>query len=150
MKHAAVLMLCLAAGAQAQVIGDSKQAVGGGGRSVIIAKDKPEKPFYGPTWMTSKMIYTGPGRVIERIKDGDQVILVVLSDQPDGSRNLLLAGYPDAANVAVDEFAACIAVAGPIRDDLGERRLFYFFSKDDINDQIKAAFEQTYPGVSYR
>lgn len=150
MKHAAVLIVCLAAGAQAQVIKDSIQTVGGGGRSAIIGGNKEEKPYYGPTWMTDKMVYTGPGRVVERIKDGDQVILRVESRQKEGARDILLAGYPDAANVAVDELAACIAVAGPIRDDLGDRRLFYFFSKDDINDQIKTAFEQNHPGVSYR
>lgn len=131
----------------AQVLSDSLTKVGGGGRAVYIGQDKPQKPFYGPTWMTPKMIYTGPGRVIERIKDKEQVILVVASQQPDGPRDILLAGYPDAANVAVDELAACIAVMGPIRDDLGARRVFYFFSKDDINDQIKTEFHQKYPDV---
>lgn len=135
---------------QSQVISDGLQKVGGGGRSVAIAGDRAAKPFYGPTWMTSKMIYTGPGRVIQRIQDKDQIILVVSSQQPDGTRDILLAGYPDAANIAVDETALCIAVMGPVRDDLGARRIFYFFSKDDINDQIKSAFEQRHPGVPYR
>ena len=140
----------LALPCQAQVISDSLQKVGGGGRSVVIAGDRPAPPFYGPTWMSQKMIYTGPGKVIDRIKDKDQIILVVSSQQPGGPRDILLAGYPDAANVAVDETALCIAVMGPIRDDLGSRRIFYFFSKDDINDEIKTAFEQRHPGVSYR
>lgn len=134
----------------AQTLSDGVSKVGGGGRSVFIAKEKPERLFYGPTWMTPKMIYTGPGRVIQRIMDKDEVILVVSSQQPDGTRDILLAGYPDAANVAVDEAAACIAVMGPIRDDLGARRIFYFFSKDDITNEIKAAFEQRHPGVPYR
>jgi len=150
-KTATLLAMALAAlPCHAQTISDSKQKVGGGGRSYTIAQDRPAKPYYGPTWMTPKMIYTGPGKVIERIKDKDQVILVVSTQQPDGPRNVLLAGYPDAANVAVDELAACIAVTGPIRDDLNSRRVFYFFSKDDINDEIKAAFEQRHAGVPYR
>lgn len=140
----------LALPCHAQVISDSLQKVGGGGRSVAIAGDRAAKPFYGPTWMTSKMIYTGPGRVIQRIQDKDQIILVVSSQQPDGTRDILLAGYPDAANIAVDETAPCVAVMGPVRNDLGARRIFYFFSKDDINDEIKSAFEQRHPGVPYR
>lgn len=151
-KLAAVLgITCfLAWSAHTQVISDGLQKVGGGGRSVAIAGDRAAKPFYGPTWMTSKMIYTGPGRVIQRIQDKDQIILVVSSQQPDGTRDILLAGYPDAANIAVDETAPCVAVMGPVRDDLGARRIFYFFSKDDINDEIKSAFEQRHPGVPYR
>lgn len=152
MKHVVVLALIFLSSisCHAQVLSDSLTKVGGGGRAVVIGNDKPQKPYYGPTWMSSKMIYTGPGRVIDRIKDKQEVILVVSSSQPDGPRDILVAGYPDAANVAVDEIALCIAVMGPIRDDLGSRRIFYFFSKDDINDQIKTAFEQRHPGVPYR
>ena len=152
-KPATVLAIALAAlPCHAQVYRDSKQAVGGGGRSVLIPTDAAlaaEKARLEiPAGMTPKMVWATPGKVLARHKQDGKIILEISyakkTDDGEESGTYLVADHPDAPYVAVNEEARCIIVPGPIRDDFEGRRLYYFFDKKEVNDRNKIQFMARY------
>jgi len=163
MKRAAVLGLaCLSAfPALAQRYSDPIQSVGGGGRSVYIPTDadlakaeadRKERARLAaiPKGMTPKMIWLERGKILQRQKDKDGSTLLWLTyikRMPDSTEEgcYVVAGHPDADNLAVNENAPCIVVPGPVRDDLGGERLYYFFDKKEVSESTLTAFRAKYP-----
>jgi hypothetical protein len=151
------LIVCLFFGLssfiQSQVVSDSMQKVGGGGRYTRIATDQEMKRNKDlketPTDMTSKMIWVTPGEVVERHKQDGKIVLEItyLKKTADGEegKTLLVADHPDSPYVAVGELARCIVVPGPIRDDFQGRRLYYFFDKKEVNKRNLLQFKTRYP-----
>ncbi|NBW14787.1 MAG: hypothetical protein EBR82_42990 [Caulobacteraceae bacterium] len=148
-KQAIVLGFCLAAGAQAQVIRDSMQAVGGGGRYTRIATDaemqRIREAKETPANMTANMIWVTPGKVLARHKQDGKITLEISyekkTDTGSEAGTYLVADHPDAPYIAVDEQARCIIVPGPICDDFGGRRLYYFFDKKEVNERNTLQFK---------
>jgi hypothetical protein len=139
--------------AEAQLYRDPIQAVGGGGRSVRIPTDsqlaamKAEKER--PTNLTATMIWVTPAKVAARHKKDGKIILEITywKKTQDGEEGgtYLVADHPDAPYLAVNEPAKCIIVPGPIRDDFGGQRLYYFFDKKEVNEQNKLQFRARHP-----
>lgn len=165
MKHAAVLFLAvaLALPCPAQILSDSLKKKGGGGNSVWIPTDEQiaarkaanqERMRIAliPTNMTSRMIWIYPAKVFERKKDTDGstiLLMLYINKTETGTQEgvYYVAGHPEAENIAVNETAPCIIVPGPVRDDLGGERLYYFFDKKEVSDTSLNAFQLKYPGV---
>lgn len=135
------LFLGLSSFVQSQVVSDSKQSVGGGGRYARIATDSEMRKIREqkqiPTGMTEKMVWLTPGNVAARHKEDGKIILEITytkkTDDGEEGTTLLVADHPDAPYVAVGEQAKCIVVPGPIRDNLKGRRLYYFFDKKEVS-----------------
>ena len=146
---------------QAQMYRSSQTAVGGGGNSVYISTDEQiaaqkaaakERARLAaiPEGMTPKMIWLERGKVMQRQKEADGTTLLWLTyikRMPDSVEEgcYVVAGHPDADNLAVNENAPCIVVPGPVRDDLGGERLYYFFDKKEVSESTLAAFRAKYP-----
>jgi hypothetical protein len=144
--------LGLCSSVQSQLVGDSKQSVGGGGYFVRIPTDAQMKAIKEqkeiPTGMTSKMVWVLPGKVVARHKQHGETILEITytkkTDDGEESTTLLVADHPDAPYLAVDERAKCIVVPGPIRDDFQGRRLYYFFDKNEVSEKNLIRFKARY------
>ena len=163
-KSAAILAVALAAlPCHAQTVRDSMRSVGGGGRSAYIPSDaamanmeaeRKERARLAaiPKDMTPKMIWLEKGKILQRQKDADGTTLLWLTyikRLPDSIEEgtYVVAGHPDAENLAVNENAPCIVVPGPVRDDLGGERLYYFFDKREVTPETLARFQSRHPSV---
>ncbi|NBW01974.1 MAG: hypothetical protein EBR85_09905 [Betaproteobacteria bacterium] len=148
-KQAVVLGFCLAAGAQAQVISDSKQAVGGGGRYAIIATKTPEpKDPAPPQNLRANMRYITPGTVLAKQKvDGKTWIQLEVHRKDFEGRELWVADHPDADRIGVQQKAVCIVVMGPSHQAIQGRQVAYWFASGDYDLNYVRAFEMRRPGV---
>jgi len=163
-KTATLLAIALAAlPCQAQTYKDSRAAVGGGGNVVNIPTDEQiaakkaanaERARLAaiPEGMTPKMIWLERGKIVKREKDQDGTTLLWLTyikRLPDGTEEgaYIVAGHPDAANLAVNENAPCIVVPGPVRDDLEGERIYYFFDKGKVTPETIGRFQTQHPFV---
>lgn len=151
------LIVCLFFGLcsfiQSQVVSDSMQKVGGGGRYTRIATDEEmrrnKELKETPTDMTSKMIWVTPGEVVERHKQDGKIVLEItyLKKTAGGEegKTLLVVDHSEAPFIAVGESARCIVVPGQISDYFQGRRLYYFFDKKEVNQRNLLQFKTRHP-----
>lgn len=148
-KQATVFALCLAAGAQAQVISDRLQSVGGGGRYARIATTAPEpKDPAPPQKLRANMRYLTPATVLAKMKVGTETWLQLEVKRKDlDVREMWVADYPDAETIGVQQKIPCVVVLGPSRDEIQGRRLAYWFASGWYDISYFTAFELRRPGV---
>ena len=148
-RYTAFLVLCLTAGARAEVIRDSMQAVGGGGRFAVIATKAPEpKDPAPPQKLRANMRYLTPGTVLAKQKVGNETWLQLEVKRKDSDvREVWVADYPDAETIGVQQKIPCVVVLGPARDEIQGRRLSYWFANGWYDISYITAFELRRPGV---
>lgn len=124
--------LWVAVGAQAQVISDSKQSVGGGGRYTQV-------PFYiptssEPTGMPHGMAWLKEAEIISINKDlaGKPYLLL---DQ--GGQTYRIRGFPDGTYKAGEKIKNLYLVRGKEDETLNGRLPYLWFSTNVVTrDQI--------------
>lgn len=148
-KTAAVLAIALAAvPCPAQVIRDSMQAVGGGGRytRISIEDPKPKDPA-PPQKLRANMRYLTPGTVLaKQTIDGKTWIQMDVKRQ-DITGQIWVADHPQADKIGVLQAVPCVVVLGPSIEQLQGRQAAYWFADGYYEYPAFRAFAMRRPGV---
>lgn len=148
-KHRIILALAIfTMPCYAQVISDSLQKVGGGGRSTRIATEpaKPKDPA-PPQKLRANMRYLTPGTVLAKQTIDGKIWIQLDVTRQDITGQIWVADHPQAEKIGVMQAAPCIVVLGPSHEKLQGRQAAYWFADGYYEYPAFRAFAIRRPGV---
>jgi hypothetical protein len=143
-QQAAVLVLCLAAAANAQVVSDRLQSVGGGGRSAQVALYVPVNGE--PTGMPRRMVWLKEAGIVSISKDqaGKHYLLL-----DEGGQTYRIRGFPDGTYKASDKIRSLFLVRGTEDPALGGRVSFLWISTNTVTREQLLRHEMSATSALY-